>query len=82
MLRECFRVLKPGGTIRISAPDLRVLVGLFSDDKTTDQEFYIDWMTDKFVPGADFCKEVFLINNAFVRGVTSFSTIAKHSKER
>jgi predicted SAM-dependent methyltransferase len=65
MLRECFRVLKPGGKIRMSTPDLRVLVGLFSNEKTTVQNFYVDWMTTKFLPDATFCKEVFLINNAF-----------------
>jgi predicted SAM-dependent methyltransferase len=65
MLRECFRVLKPGGKIRMSTPDLRVLVGLFSNEKTAVQNFYVDWMTTKFLPDATFCKEVFLINNAF-----------------
>jgi predicted SAM-dependent methyltransferase len=65
MLRECFRVLKPGGKIRMSTPDLRVLVGLFSNEKTTVRNFYVDWMTTKFLPDATFCKEVFLINNAF-----------------
>ena len=65
MLRECFRVLKPGGKIRMSTPDLKVLVGLFSNEKTKPQEFYIDWMTRKFLPNVTSCKEVFLINNAF-----------------
>jgi predicted SAM-dependent methyltransferase len=65
MLRECFRVLKPGGKIRISAPDLKVYVNLFSEEKTTSQNFYIDWVTERFMPHVDYCKEVFLINNAF-----------------
>jgi predicted SAM-dependent methyltransferase len=65
MLRECFRVLKPGGKIRMSTPDLKVLVGLFANEKTKPQEFYIDWMTRKFLPNVTSCKEVFLINNVF-----------------
>ena len=28
MLNECFRVIKPGGRIRIATPDLEVLLGL------------------------------------------------------
>ena len=49
----------------MSTPDLKVLVGLFSNEKTKPQEFYIDWMTRKFLPNVTSCKEVFLINNAF-----------------
>jgi predicted SAM-dependent methyltransferase len=65
MLGECFRVLKPGGKIRMSTPDLKVLVGLFLNEKTTSQDFYVDWMTRRFLPDVAYCKEVFLINNAF-----------------
>ena len=65
MLRECFRVLKPGGRIRMSTPDLRVLVCLFSNEKAASQDFYVEWMTRKFLPEVTSCKEVFLINNAF-----------------
>jgi predicted SAM-dependent methyltransferase len=65
MLRECYRVLKPGGKIRMSTPDLRVLVGLLSSEKTASQNFYIDFAMRKFLPDITFCKEVFVINNAF-----------------
>lgn len=65
MLRECLRVLKPGGKIRMSTPDLRVLVGLLSNEKTASQNFYVDWMTRRFFPDVADCREVFLINNAF-----------------
>jgi len=47
MLHECFRILKPGGKIRIATPDVERLVGLFSQPKTTAQRRYIEWsMTD------------------------------------
>jgi predicted SAM-dependent methyltransferase len=65
MLRECFRVLKPRGKIRISTPDLKVYAGLFSKEKTASQNFYINWVIGKFMPEVDHGKEVFLINNAF-----------------
>ena len=26
---------------------------------------YVDWVTERFMPEVDYCKEVFLINNAF-----------------
>jgi predicted SAM-dependent methyltransferase len=30
ILRECHRVLKPGGTLRLSTPDLRILAALYT----------------------------------------------------
>jgi predicted SAM-dependent methyltransferase len=65
MLHESFRVLRPGGRIRVSTPNLDVLVGLLSEERTADQNHYIDFMTGKFLPGVDDCKEVFVLNNAF-----------------
>ena len=35
MLKECFRVLKPGGVLRISTPNLEVLVLDYLDNKLT-----------------------------------------------
>lgn len=42
MLRECFRVLKPGGTLRISTPDIAFLADLLQPDLTPLQLRYID----------------------------------------
>ena len=64
MLSECYRVLRSGGTVRISTPDLRFLIALAGEHLTTVQESYIKWATDAFVlPYAD---AVVVINN-FVR---------------
>jgi predicted SAM-dependent methyltransferase len=65
MLGECFRVLKPGAKVRISTPDLNVYTSLHSKEKTASQNHYIYWVSQRFMPDVDYCKEVFVINNAF-----------------
>src|ERR1700730_4494013 len=65
MLRECFRVMKPGGRVRFATPDLRVLLALHSREKTDNQISYIDWSTARFMPEVQECKDVFVINNLF-----------------
>jgi len=64
MLKECYRVIKPGGRIRISTPDLNKLTGLLTDNKTKDQINYTNWFTDKFIPGITdkITSETFVIN--------------------
>jgi predicted SAM-dependent methyltransferase len=65
MLEECFRVLKPGGRIRISTPDLKFLISLY--DATQDiQRAYIEWSTKRFISWAPEAADTFVINN-FVR---------------
>ena len=41
MLRECFRVLKPGGKLRTATPNLRALVALLAEDISDIQRQYI-----------------------------------------
>lgn len=48
MLRECYRVLKPGGRLRIETPDLTKMIGLFSTEKSKEHMSYIDWSIGKF----------------------------------
>jgi predicted SAM-dependent methyltransferase len=65
MLRECFRVLKPGGRVRFATPDLQVVLSLYSREKIEAQISYIEWSTARFLPEVQKCKEVFVINNLF-----------------
>jgi predicted SAM-dependent methyltransferase len=65
MLRECRRVLKPGGKIRVATPDLKVLLDLYAGKGGPMGEQYIHWVTDKFLDGVPDYKPQFVINNAF-----------------
>jgi predicted SAM-dependent methyltransferase len=64
-LRECCRVLEPGGKLRIATPDLEVLLGLYSNPSGAMQERYIHFITDAFFPEVHAYNPVFVINNAF-----------------
>jgi len=67
MLRECYRILKAGGKIRIATPDLMALIGLYSQDKSELQQRYIKWFIDIFFPEACAYRESFVINAAFLK---------------
>jgi predicted SAM-dependent methyltransferase len=66
MIDESFRVLKPGGRIRISTPDLAFLVALYQPDKTELQRRYIRWSAEANKPNVAFAMDTYVINN-FVR---------------
>lgn len=65
MLQECFRVLRPGGTVRVATPDLKVLLSLYDKEKTAFQKRYIDWSVKRFMPEVPERQDVFVINNFF-----------------
>lgn len=65
MLRECFRVLKPRGRVRLATPDLKVLLALHAEEKTDAQRYYVDWIIGRLMPEVQECQDVFVINNAF-----------------
>ena len=70
MLRECYRILKAGGKIRIATPDLKTLIGLYSQDRSDLQQRYIKWFIDNchiYVPEACINRESFVINAAFLK---------------
>jgi len=63
MLAECHRILKRGGKIRISTPDLAFLIKLYRVDKSSLQREYTAWANRTFVKDASEDNEVFVINN-------------------
>jgi predicted SAM-dependent methyltransferase len=66
MLRESFRVLQPGGRIRIATPNIRQMVDLFAEPKTEAQRRYLKWSMELNYPGNDL-HNACLVLNAFVR---------------
>ena len=65
MLRECYRVLKPRGIMRVATPDLQVILGLYSPVLSPEQQNYVEWMVRKELPEISTHQAAFVINNAF-----------------
>jgi len=65
MFKECYRVLKPGGTIRIACLSLDTLMALCAREKTALQTEYIKWITDQYLPDVDVYSGAVVANNAF-----------------
>jgi predicted SAM-dependent methyltransferase len=71
LIKEIYRVVKPGGRVRVSTPDLSFLINLYTQDKSDLQLRYITWATDSFLKGTKLPDalsdaDTFVINN-FVR---------------
>jgi predicted SAM-dependent methyltransferase len=57
MLCECFRVMRPGGRIRVATPDMRFLIGLTHPVLFPLQREYIAWSCHLFAPEKPVCGE-------------------------
>ena len=66
MLSECHRVLKKGGRIRLSTPDLAFMLALSREDRSETEAEYIEWATGSMIQGAPYPHATFVINH-FVR---------------
>jgi len=62
-LRECFRVLRPGGTIRIATPSLERLAGLYEGGEL--QERYVRWAAATLEPELKVPLPGAVVNNFF-----------------
>ena len=65
-LRESYRVLRPGGRIRVATPSLERLLRLYDANLTDVQLRYLRWARESFVADADVDLPGFVVNN-FVR---------------
>ena len=50
MLRECHRIMRNGGVIRVVTPDLAAIIGLYNGQLREDQKKYLLWFCETFVP--------------------------------
>jgi predicted SAM-dependent methyltransferase len=64
-LRESYRVLRPGGRVRVATPSLRRLARLYDDELTDLQHRYLRWSVDSFIAHADVALPGFVVNNMF-----------------
>jgi predicted SAM-dependent methyltransferase len=66
MLHESFRVLRPGGRIRIATPDLAAIVGLWDDPLSDPERHYINWVMARFRPNVrSGNRRCYVINHMF-----------------
>jgi len=84
MLHECYRILKPGGKIRIGTPDLRNFIKLYDSNKNKLHKDYVKWIVDTFFKDTKIYSSVFVINNIFRRWghkfIYDFDTLADSFK--
>lgn len=64
MLKECFRVLKPDGKIRITTPDLESFINLYKNPGEIEKA-YIDYTIKRLFPELEQNKKIFVLNNLF-----------------
>jgi len=86
MLRECFRVLRSSGRIRIATPDLAAIVALYQEPLDEAKRHYLDWVMAKL--DSQLPREVarcYVVNQMFSayghRFVYDASTLAALLKE-
>jgi predicted SAM-dependent methyltransferase len=66
MLRECHRILRPGGKIRIAVPSMEPLLALAAPPSSPEKQKYITERTALCYPAADEPNACFAINATFM----------------
>lgn len=62
MLRECRRVLAPGGRLRVATPDLAAIVSLLDGEGGPLGERYAAWLCGSYFPDAPGPAATFVVN--------------------
>jgi predicted SAM-dependent methyltransferase len=65
MLQECHRILKPGGVLRLSTPNLLKLVSLVTERDGAAQREYTRLASEKYIPENTAQLPAFVVNNFF-----------------
>lgn len=65
MLKECFRILKPKGRIRIATPDIEKIVNIYSKRTEKYGQSYSVWMTHKFINESSEIHPLIILNTMF-----------------
>ena len=65
MLRQCHRILRPRGRIRIATPNLERVASLYANPKTEVQRAYIEYVTDHYIAQSRGYRASFVINGHF-----------------
>ncbi len=65
MVAETYRVLKPGGKVRIATPDLQVFAALCLDGSTETQKAYVDWAAREYNPDSGLVSPSVVVNQMF-----------------
>ncbi len=64
-LTECYRVLKPGGKIRLSTPDLATIARIYTGQRNGLEEKYVTFIAQFISTNAGFADETFALNQTF-----------------
>ena len=65
MLKECKRILKPGGKVRVSTPNLESLFDVFKNLEAKVNQEYVRFYIDKFYPQGTPADPVYVVNKLF-----------------
>ncbi len=65
MLAECCRILKPGGVLRLSTPNLLRLASLLTEPEGAAQKEYTRQASDRYIPENTDYLPAFVVNNFF-----------------
>lgn len=63
MLRQCLRVLRPGGVLRLATPDLARLIAIYRGDAGPDGDHYLEHAFERWLKGRPHAHPAFLINH-------------------